>query len=534
MSKPGQIALGQDAPDTELFPSVDGLLGECQSMNDGPPRLLVLAGPLVGQQFSLDEPSTTLGRGHQANICIKEQRLSRVHASIAFTKAKGWLIRDEKSKNGTFVNGTPIADHPLRYGDRIQLGGSVFLFTHFNPVEEDSTKKRTLEILGRLGAGTAHEFNNLLAILVSCQGYLSTLPSHTELGDPHVKECLDDMSVSVRRASELTGRLLGVAQRGAQAFGCTDVGTLCREIMELVRRTTPRSIQVEQSIAPDLLVVGNRSRLHEMIINLCMNARDAMPNGGTLKVTATRVDGKASSHGAPQSGPQIEITVSDTGIGMDKATREHLFEPFYTTKSKGKGTGLGLAAVLESVGYHGGQIHFETAVNRGTTFHVRIPAVEGLGSHDETVRDAQAFNLTMDSAPKPEATRVLLVDDDPAVRRGTGRLLASLGYLVSYAADGYEGIERFEAEQPDVVLMDLDMPEMGGAPTYEKLRQIDRHARVIFISGHWDAEEKLSGKGAPMFLQKPCTGADLHQAVQLAVRRRPPQAQTPTPPRPSR
>lgn len=486
---------------------------------DGPAYLVELVGPNVGRKYSV-QGTTTLGRSLEATICLNQPRMSRLHCRIAREADGTYSIEDLGSKNGTLVNGERIARRELRFGDEIHLGAAAFLFTHHNPLDAQLAQKSKMELLGRLGAGIAHDFNNLLGVMVATEGFLDALPKSRVLGDPEVEECRADIKAALERAAGLTSRLLGVVRQGDHTFGRLSLNTICEEVVELIRRTSPTAMRIDTAIQPGLRVVGDRDQLHQMLLNLCINARDAMVEGGRLEMDVQRVEAADIPSVPWLRGACVKISVSDTGVGMDSETRRRAFDPFFTTKPRGVGTGLGLATVAETVKYHGGHVVVESEPGRGTTFHVYLPAAPAQRPA-ETLDGRGTFNLADLAVTR---ARVLLVDDDEAIRRSLGRLLKSLGYDVMYAVDGEDAVSVYIERRPDVVMLDLDMPVLSGRKAFRKLADFDPGARVVFMSGHWDERyEHEGGGGRPGpagFLEKPCGPEEIQRAIQRALQSR--------------
>jgi CheY-like chemotaxis protein len=304
--------------------------------------------------------------------------------------------------------------------------------------------------------------------------------------------------MAAARASELTRGILSfVRGRGSERVA-VDLSALVSEVVRMLRHTLEQGIRIEPSVEPNVIVYGSQSELHQVILNLCLNARDAMPDGGTLSILAATT--QASAPPGPRHRSAV-LSVADTGIGMDAATQARIFEPFFTTKREGVGYGLGLATVHEIVKLHGGQIQLDTAPGNGSRFVVTLPILD-----EEAVR----FSSTEERAPpltrRPSASvSILLVDDEQIVRRSVARLLRQAGFAVTEAADGAEAIALYSRRAHDLVVLDLDMPGLDGEQTQARLMVLDPHARIVFASGHADPKREASvrARGALAFLQKP-------------------------------
>ncbi|HSN82648.1 MAG TPA: response regulator [Polyangiales bacterium] len=477
-------------------------------------RIVVLAGKLAGDKYAIHD-QLTLGRGDQADVKLDDTLVSRMHARI-FTHENGsYVIEDLDSRNGTVVNGMAITKHILTYGDRIQIGSSLLLFAHHDPMEEQVAQRRKLEAIGRLGTGVAHDFNNLLGAVRSSIDFLNALPPETRVGEPDVREAFNDIRAAASAATEMTSRLLGFAREVRRSHSEVDLSELCHEVVQLARHTFHRSIRIEARIDRGLKVTGDRGQLHQLLMNLMINARDAMPNGGKLKLQATKADPRDIEK-APLN-PLVAhalITIEDTGIGMDDATRERAFDPFFTTKADQVGAGLGLAAVYEIAKSHNGHITVHSAPNRGSEFQVVFPLT--------TERPMVPTEPSLPAIQLPRTQLlILLVDDEDVVRRSAGRVVRQSGHRVIFARSGSEAIRIYTETQPrpDLVLMDLNMPGMTGDQAFEELRALDPQAPVVFVSGYWDTEleRKLRSMGALGFVQKPYEAATLRDAIVQAM-----------------
>ena len=477
-------------------------------------RIVVLAGKLAGDKYAIND-ELTLGRGEQADVKIDDTLVSRMQAHIFKHENGSYVIEDLESRNGTQVNGMAITKQILTYGDRIQIGSSLLLFAHHDPMEEQVAQRRKLEAIGRLGTGVAHDFNNLLGAVKSSIDFLNGLPSETKVGEPDVREAFNDIRAAAAAATEMTSRLLGFAREVQRSHSEVDLSELCHHVVQLARHTFHRSISIEARIDRGLKVSGDRGQLHQLLMNLMINARDAMPNGGKLEISAKKAD-PLDFEKAPLN-PLVAhalITVKDSGVGMDDATQERAFDPFFTTKGDQVGAGLGLAAVYEIAKSHNGHIVVHSVPNRGSEFQVVFPLT--------TERPMVPTEPSLPAIRLPNTQLlILLVDDEDVVRRSAGRVVRQSGHRVIFARSGKEALRAYAETQPrpDLVLMDLNMPGMTGDQAFEELREQDPEAPVVFVSGYWDREleRKLRSMGALGFVQKPYEAATLRDAIVQAM-----------------
>lgn len=488
----------------------------------GPARLVIAAGPHAGRKFVIGD-SLTVGRCRSCDIQLNDVEVSRRHCRIVRTTEGAYVLEDLESRNGTLVAGVPVGRHVLSIGDRIQVGRqTVLLFADHDPLHEALLQRQKMEALGQLGAGIAHDLNNLLGVLSASMQHLESLPSDRPLHDPEVSECHRDISTAIRSATDLTRRLLRFARRGEHSqSGPVDVTELCADVAHLIRRTSSHHIRVVPRIGTGLAARGDRAELHQAVLNLCLNARDAMPNGGVLRIDVDRVHAEdLPDVGLMAEGPLVVIAINDAGIGMDEQTRERVFEPFFTTKPGATGSGLGLSTVYEIVSSHGGHVSVESAPGCGSTFRVYLPAVLAGVQLERPEPRARKASSTEERA-EAEPGRVLLVDDQALVLRAAARLLKSVGHDVICASNGADALDAFvSGPRPDVVLLDLDMPEMTGDECWNRLRVLDPSVRVLFLSGSCDETRRqaLLRAGATGFLQKPVDAQVLRDAISHAMR----------------
>ena len=363
-------------------------------------------------------------------------------------------------------------------------------------LEEQLRQAQKMEALGTLAGGIAHDFNNLLTGIL---GYASVARQELQ-PDSLLRSDLETIILSAQRAADLTRQLQTFAHQGQQvemqALGLTDVVV---EVVKLLERTIDKAISIETHLAKDLHSVrGDASQLHQMLLNLCLNARDAMPQGGRLIIEAQNERVSAEETASQLGlgiGQHVVLTVTDTGAGMKASVRERIFEPFFTTKEPGRG--LGLAMVYGVVRGHGGGIHVHSEPGEGTTFRVYLPAVT------EAIAPPQPAEGTV---PGGRET-VLVVDDEEHIRRLLQRILERGGYRVLLADDGARGVELYQetGSEIDLVVLDVIMPHMGGREAYARLREIDPQVKVLLSSGYSEDGQAAAmlAAGALGFLQKP-------------------------------
>lgn len=372
--------------------------------------------------------------------------------------------------------------------------------TERRQLEEELHQARKMEAVGRLAGGVAHDFNNLLQAIAGYCDAIRMSPG----ADTALLERLDQISDVTSRAAHLTRHLLAVSRSQVMRLEVVNLGDIVRDMSDMLRRLMGEHVEfrVEADATADAWVRVDRAQIEQVILNLVLNARDAMPAGGEIliKVDLERIDvsrGLGAERLAP--GEYVTLSVSDTGVGMDEATRARIFEPFFTTKARGAGSGLGLAAVHGIVHQSGGKIFVLTCPGAGTTFRVLLPAVAAEVRPTEPLEREQVVL-------RPGAT-ILLVEDDDAVREVTSEILSRNGYHVLEASNGAAALARAEnyVSEIDLLISDLVMPKMNGRELVEALRARRPSLRVILMSGYAD-DEQIQQEGLPAdvaFLAKP-------------------------------
>jgi two-component system cell cycle sensor histidine kinase/response regulator CckA len=363
-----------------------------------------------------------------------------------------------------------------------------------------------MEAIGTLAGGIAHDFNNLL---MAIQGNISLILFDMEAAHPHYR-LLVNIENLIRSGADLTSKLLGYARRGKYESRPMAMNDLVRETSETFGRMR-KDITIHPELAEDLKsIIADRGQLEQVLLNLFVNAADAMPAGGRLTLKTRNVTHHAiPSRGyAIKPGPYVLFTVTDTGIGMAGETIARIFDPFFTTKKMGRGTGLGLASAYGIVKSHNGYIEVESEMGRGSTFSVFLPATDQSTPHDAAPR----------WKPAAGSGAILLADDEQTVLEVTARMIERLGYTVTQAHSGREAIERFR-ENPEgfsLVILDMIMPEMGGGEVFDQLKRIHPRVKVLLASGYsmQGQAREIMNRGCSGFIQKPFTLQDLSMRLQ--------------------
>jgi PAS domain S-box-containing protein len=396
-------------------------------------------------------------------------------------------------------------DGPVQEGTAVDI-------TDRKRADEQLRQAHKMEALGQLAGGVAHDFNNLLTGILG--NLAMALPQLTE--SHPARELLTNSETAAWRAAELTGQLLGFARRNTVRLQPLGLARSVADTVGLLRRTVDPRITVEVVAAPDLWpVMADPTQMNQLVLNLCLNARDAMPDGGRLTLAMANVvlgPSDAGRHVEARTGEYVRLRVADTGCGMTDEVRAHMYEPFFTTKEVGKGTGLGLAVVFAAVKRHDGWIECDTAPGRGTCFDVYLPRTGLRGS----------VHAKPDAPPEGGHETVLVADDEPLVRGLAQATLTQFGYTVLLAEDGVAAVESYRqhAGKISLVVLDMTMPRLSGRDTFLQLRQLDPAVRVIFSSGYSaDSLSSDEAAGASGFVSKPYRPRDLARAVREALDR---------------
>jgi len=375
-------------------------------------------------------------------------------------------------------------------------------------LEEQLRQAQKMESIGRLAGGVAHDFNNLLTAILSCT---ETLKEEVASGSLSHPEVLDEISTAGRRATDLTRQLLAFARKQVIAPALVDLNGVVRGSEKILSRVLGEDVEFVTSLQSGLWTVRcDPGQVEQVIMNLAVNARDAMPSGGRLTIESANVqveDPAVAAQPFLRPGPHARLTVRDTGVGMTPEVKAHAFEPFFTTKPHGKGTGLGLSTVYGIVQQNEGAILLETEAGRGTAFHIYFPRALG-----------QQTALPPRGAEKKRGSEtVLVVEDEPQVREVAVRSLQAAGYRVLVASNGSEALELAAHERSHLALLltDIIMPGLNGRELAEELRSRRPDLRVLYMSGY--TQDVISKAGVLdsglEFLAKPFTAADLQERV---------------------
>jgi PAS domain S-box-containing protein len=376
---------------------------------------------------------------------------------------------------------------------------------------DELRQSQKMEAIGRLAGGVAHDFNNLLGIII---GYSQLLQDGLQ-NESEFKEQVEQISKAAEQAAALTRKLLTFSRRQMPQQKVLDLNVTLHELEKMVRSVVGENVElITDTDSTPSLILSDQGQIEQAILNLVINARDAMPTGGKLLLSARNIilDAEfASLYPKIKPGAYIELTVSDTGFGMDAATQTHIFEPFFTTKEQGKGTGLGLAIVYGTIEQAGGLILVESEPEQGTTFHIYIPKAE------EAVPPAEH---QVESNSKVGSETILLVEDQEGIRSLVTHILKREGYKVLAAGDGQEALSlaRKHSGEIDLLITDVVMPQMSGYELAQELNRLRPTMKVLYISGYVDREvgEGISASETT-FLEKPFSPDELKRQMRAVL-----------------
>jgi PAS domain S-box-containing protein len=382
-------------------------------------------------------------------------------------------------------------------------------------MEEQLRQAQKMEAIGRLAGGIAHDFNNILTVV---NGY-AEMALHETWTENDVRDAMTEISAAGRRAADVTRGLLAFSRRQLLQPAVVGLNSVIQRIEKMLRRLLGEDIQLVTVLAENAWeVLIDQSQLEQIIVNLAVNARDAMPNGGKLTIETSNVvldEDYCHAHLGVGAGDYALLAVSDTGHGMDEVTRKQIFEPFFTTKDVGKGTGLGLATVYGIVQQSGGAITVYSEPGRGATFKTYLPRATAAPAEAQTARPE-----VIPTAARP-GTTILLVEDDDGLRKLAHTILESRGFRVLIASSGSEALEIFRRSplSIDLVLSDLVMPQMSGQQLAIEIRRVYPPAKMVFMSGYSEHAvlDQLVRDPTVSFVGKPFTATGLVNVVQRAL-----------------
>jgi PAS domain S-box-containing protein len=384
--------------------------------------------------------------------------------------------------------------------------------TEQKKMQERLRQSEKMDAIGQLAGGVAHDFNNQLSGIL---GYADLLLNRLE--DPTLRRYAENIISASRHAAELTSQLLAFGRKGKNLNAPVDIHQVIGEAVSILERSIDKRIRIVQNLCPRPVVInGDPTQIYNALLNLGINARDAMPEGGELTYATERIQLDSAFIQKNQydleTGDYVCISVTDTGIGMSKETQQKVFEPFFTTKKAGQGTGLGLSSVYGTVHNHGGAIRVYSEMGQGTTFKIYLAMFEAELSSDGQTPEAAGSGVG----------RILMVDDEPVLREVGADMLCSLGYQVETCRDGQEAVDYYTEHwrQIDLVILDMVMPRLDGRGAFAAMRKINPNIRAILSSGYSINEKAQSilDDGVMAFVGKPFSRRQLAEVVERVLR----------------
>jgi len=440
--------------------------------------------------------------------------------------ARLWAtITAGKEWRGEFLNKKKDGELYWEFASLSAIKNESGAITHFLAVKEDITERKSLEQqfrqaqklegIGTLAGGIAHDFNNILGIIL---GH-STLLRRVGDDPQRTEKSIGSIESAVQRGAGLVRQILTFARKTDVRFEQLNVNETISELQKMLEETFPKTTVLSVHFDQPLCIIeADRTQLHQTLLNLCVNARDAMPDGGTITIQTSQIPGEQLRRRFMQATKAFYacITVSDSGTGMDEATRQRVFEPFFTTKEKGKGTGLGLAVVFGIMQGHHGFIDLESEVGMGTTFRLYFPLPTA------SIQPSNGEAGVLDAVAGGNET-ILLVEDEEMLRELARTLLETHGYKVIVASDGNEAVQRYEESRDsiDLVVSDIGLPRLSGDAVFRKLKATNPQVSIILASGYIEpgVRTALLREGVHEIVQKPYEPTDLLRKIRETIDR---------------
>ncbi len=419
-----------------------------------------------------------------------EHRILYADGQVGYMAVRFAIVKDAEGRTvRTYGVSQDVTEQKLAEQERVRL-------------QEQLQQAQKLESIGRLAGGIAHDFNNILSVIL---GYGTTVRSELPADSP-LRADMTEILTAGERAAALVRQLLAFSRKQALAPVLLDLNDLVRNLERMLRRLIGEHITLDLSLDEHLgTVLADPNQLEQVIVNLVVNACDAMPKGGKLLIQTANVvldETYAATHAEVKAGDYVLLTVADTGHGMTPEVKERIFEPFFTTKERGAGTGLGLSTVWGIVKQSGGHISVHSEVGKGTSFRIYLPRAEGGVELEVMAPEAVPLGFSGE-----EGRHILVVEDDESLRKLVTASLAKLGHRVTAAADGTEALRLVEEEglQPDLVLTDLIMPNLSGPALVKELRRRKPQQAVLYMSGYSEDALALDATLPPgtVFIEKP-------------------------------
>ena len=464
------------------------------------------------EYLGLEKPSDIIGKSDK-DVNPKHELVDTAGDREVIKLGKGYLNREQQRTTAGGIQKTfLISKVPLK-DSKGSITGIVGMFTDITDrklIKELLHQSQKMDSIGQLAGGVAHDFNNMLGGIIGASELLGLKLKES----PELMIYINMIKESSKRAAELTLQLLEFSRKETASSNPMDVHDSIGRAIDILYRSIDKIIVIDQQLTAEHAIInGDLAQIQNAILNLALNARDAMPEGGTLTFSTRNINLSEEScekyNYDTQPGPHIVIEIKDTGQGIPQEIIKHIFDPFFTTKETSKGTGLGLATVYTTIKNHHGIIEVISEPDSGSIFTLYLPVLESeLDKKDET-----------DQIISGNGT-ILVIDDEPIVRLVTAEILKDLGYQVVTANDGIEGVKKYQDNSIDLVLLDMIMPNMNGSDCFNKIKELDQEAKIIAISGFSRdiIMKELYENGLLDFITKPINRAVLSKAIDKSLK----------------
>lgn len=438
----------------------------------------------------------------------EEYRIVRPDGEIRWIRDKAFPVRNEKGETVRIAGiAEDITEHKLKESQLKEVE------KRRAELEEQLIQAQKLESLGTLASGIAHDFNNILSIIMGHTSVIESNRNNPEKFSQHIAA----LHMATQRGASLVRQLLTFARKTEFNLELIQINDIILEISKLISQTFPKNIRLFTNFEKNLpWIKADANQIHQVLLNLCVNARDAMPDGGILNMETfiTAEENLKLGYSKNLAEKYVVLRISDSGSGMSEKTKQRIFEPFFTTKEIGKGTGLGLALAYSVIENHKGWIEVDSELGKGTTFFVYLPVPK---EKSEVIIKP----ISSESEFSGGNESILVIEDEELLRNMLGDLLESKGYKVYLAADGEDGVEQFllRHSQIDLVLTDLGLPKFGGEEVIKRIRAIHNNVKIILASGFMEPELKLALKdfGISYFIQKPYLGTEILSCIRSTL-----------------
>ncbi|TAK66529.1 MAG: PAS domain S-box protein, partial [Bacteroidetes bacterium] len=418
-----------------------------------------------------------------------------------------------RNKAGNYIVGEFTTTPQIDKGNIVGVLGIARDITERKKLEDQIRYIQKMESIGILAGGVAHDFNNILAII---NAYAGSLKLMAEL-PPQFSHNIKIIEQTVKRGARIVQQLLMLAKKSETVFSETTICPIIEEVSKLAHETFPKTITFDIDLKDcNVQIPADGNQLYQVFLNLCLNARDAMPSGGTLLIKSFLVNGSLVRKEFPEASKEeyLAVSISDTGIGIDEETKDHIFEPFFTTKEFGKGTGLGLSVVYGIIQAHKGFIGVDSELNKGTTFIIYLPLHE---QTEEKYLTEETFQVELRGGEET----ILLVEDEENLLDLLVEILQSYGYRILKARDGEEAVSVFRENQTQIklVMSDLGLPKLGGYEAFLQMKKLNPNVKVILASGYKDTKvyDDMIKAGAEEFVQKPYNISEVIKKIRDAL-----------------